>query len=99
MTELSVSQARVPGTVFPYMFALPSQCTLLENFKKLFYSSVRILDLYSCFNIVRRLCSIFCVRRLKFVFFTLHYITLHYWGHLPQLPEALLKSLIRRRIR
>jgi len=27
-------------------------------------------------NIVRRPCSIFCVRRLKFVIFTLHYISL-----------------------
>jgi len=30
-TELYQSQARVPGTVFPLMFALPSQCTRLEN--------------------------------------------------------------------
>jgi len=31
-TELSQSQARVPGTVFPEMFALPRQFTLLRNF-------------------------------------------------------------------
>jgi len=54
------------------MFVLPSQCTLLENFENRFYSSVDILDLNSCFNIVRRPCSIFCVRRTTFVIFTLH---------------------------
>jgi len=47
---------------------------LLESFKKHFYSSVRDLDLNTCFNIVRRPCSIFCLRRRTFVIFTLHYI-------------------------
>jgi len=44
-TELSQSQARAPGTVLPWMFALPNQCTLLENFPKRFYSSVRFLNI------------------------------------------------------
>jgi len=32
-------------------------------------------ELDSCFNIVRRPCSIYCVSRIKFIIFTLHYIT------------------------
>ena len=35
-------------------------------------SGMSILDFNSCFNFVRRLCSIFCVRRLKLAFFALH---------------------------
>ena len=55
------------------------------------YSSTAILDLYSCFNIVRRLCSIFCVRRLKFVFFC---ITLHYHGGLAERNCAINSSVL-----
>jgi len=46
---------------------------LYTSLKQRFYSSVRILYRNSCFNIVRRPCSIFCVHRLKFVIFTLQY--------------------------
>ena len=63
----------------PYMFALLSQCTLLENCKKHFYSSVLILYLFSCFSTVKLLCIIFfCLRHIKYVFFTLHYILVGY---------------------
>ena len=74
-TVISLPQAHVSGTVFSHLFALLSQCTLSENFCKRFHRSVPILDLNSVCNIVRRSCSIFSVRRFKFVF--LHFIKLH----------------------
>jgi len=56
------------------MFALPSQCTLLENLKKFFFQW-SILNLIRVLTLPGVLVAVFCVRRLKFVIFTLHYIT------------------------
>jgi len=63
-------------------------------------SSLRILDLNSCFNTIRRPSSIFYVRRLKFVIFTLHYSRAVYESWLsslessPELHVPSLKSLL-----
>jgi len=50
-------------------------------------------QLNSCFNVVRRTCSITCVRRLKFVMFTLQCITCQGWCHYTLLNSGITTSL------
>jgi len=69
-TYLSMSQAPTPRTLLPKMFALPSQCTLLEIFKNV---SIRVLTLS---GVLIAFFAYLNFREPKFVFFTLHYITI-----------------------
>jgi len=77
--EFSLSKAHAPGTVFPYMFA---KVHLQKTLKTFIPACICILYLNSCF-ILSHPCSIFFVRRLKFVYLfyiTLSNVTNYSWG-------------------